>query len=64
MSKSSPIQDNNNIEEKLEALQKEHSRVLAEWYKDCESLHKKIVELEQENQTLRTALRKALGVDL
>jgi hypothetical protein len=58
------MSDNQSVEEKLESLQKEHNRVLAEWYRDCESLHKKIVELEKENQMLRSAIRKALGVDV
>ena len=58
------MSDDHSVEEKLEVLQKEHSRVLAEWYRDCEALHKKIVELEEENQMLRSAIQKTLGVNV
>lgn len=41
----------------LEKFKTENSRLLRDWYHDCESLHKQIVLLKQENDELKEALQ-------
>lgn len=59
---ATPPEDLKAIKKDYMKLADEHKRVLGEWYKDCEELHKKIVDLSNINRELEQDLLKAKEV--
>jgi len=59
---TSPSADPQAIKKDYMKLADEHKRILGEWYKDCEELHKKIVDLHNINRELEQDLLKVKEV--
>lgn len=47
------------IDQEIEKFKEENSRLLKEWYKDCELLHAQVADLHNINKELEEELMKA-----
>jgi SMC interacting uncharacterized protein involved in chromosome segregation len=50
------------MDQQIEKFKEENTRILNDWYKDCESLHDQIVYLHNVNKELKQDLIKAAEV--